>query len=305
MNLRLKPTPGIYMVGMGSGKSTVGRHLAHRIGWNFFDTDAEIEAAEKTTIAEIFDTRGEVEFRLNETEILKQHVRWIERGRPAVVALGGGAFAQPGNRELLAGNGIAVWLDCPFETIQRRVSATGKGVVRPLAREQEPFAALYLSRREAYALADVRVPVETDDPEHIVAAILAGPSFDDGQTGGSFHISSGAGGGRSGGCGGAASSQTGRFAIRKIYVIGAGSGRRGRAVLGARIAAGLINVKDGHVARLRRIELNECGHPVPDERGVAGAARIAEIAARAGKDDLVVCLISGGASALMPLPADR
>ena len=56
--------------------------------------------------------------------------------------------------------------------------------------------------------------------------------------------------------------------------------------------------------RLRRIELNECGHPVPDQRGVEGARRIAEIAAGAGADDLVLCLISGGASALLPLPAD-
>jgi len=55
--------------------------------------------------------------------------------------------------------------------------------------------------------------------------------------------------------------------------------------------AGLVNVKYGHVAKLRRIELNECGHPVPDERGVAGARRIAEIGSSAQKDDLVICLI--------------
>lgn len=74
-------------------------------------------------------------------------------------------------------------------------------------------------------------------------------------------------------------------------------------VLGRRITAGLVNVKYGHVAKLRRIELNECGHPIPDERGVAGAERIATLAAKAQRDDLVVCLISGGASALLPLPA--
>ena len=96
--------------------------------------------------------------------------------------------------------------------------------------------------------------------------------------------------------------------FRHIYVVGAGKAGASMAqaaerVLGKRIAGGLINVKDGHVARLRRIELNECGHPVPDERGVAGARRIAAIAAAAGADDLVLCLISGGASALMPLPA--
>jgi hydroxypyruvate reductase len=55
---------------------------------------------------------------------------------------------------------------------------------------------------------------------------------------------------------------------------------------------------------LRRIELQQSGHPVPDERGVAGAERIAQIAAAAARDDLVICLISGGASALLPLPAD-
>ena len=80
-------------------------------------------------------------------------------------------------------------------------------------------------------------------------------------------------------------------------------GQAAERVLGRSITAGLINVKDRHLAKLRRIELNECGHPVPDERGVAGAERIAAMAAGAGRNDLVLCLISGGASALLPLPA--
>ena len=96
---------------------------------------------------------------------------------------------------------------------------------------------------------------------------------------------------------------------RDIYVLGAGKagyamGRAAERVLGRRITRGLLNVKYGHVGALRRIELNECGHPVPDRRGVEGARRIAQEAARAGADDLVLCLISGGASALLPLPAD-
>ena len=96
--------------------------------------------------------------------------------------------------------------------------------------------------------------------------------------------------------------------FRHIYVIGAGKAGASMAlaaerVLGRRIAAGLVNVKYGNTAKLRRIELNPCGHPLPDEAGVAGATRIAEIAAQAGADDLVLCLISGGASALLPLPA--
>ncbi len=96
--------------------------------------------------------------------------------------------------------------------------------------------------------------------------------------------------------------------FRRIYVVGAGKAgasmaRAAERALGRRITAGLVNVKYGHGATLRRIELNECGHPLPDERGVAGARRIAEMAQAAQADDLVLCLISGGASALLPLPA--
>ncbi len=94
----------------------------------------------------------------------------------------------------------------------------------------------------------------------------------------------------------------------RVWVLGAGkaSARMALAaeqVLGARIAGGLINTKDGHLAKLRRVELNECSHPVPDERGVEGAARIAAMAEQAVREDIVLCLISGGASALLPLPA--
>ena len=178
MNLKLKRTPGIYLVGfMASGKSTVGRHLARRLGWNFFDTDSEIEAAEKVTVAELFSSRGEPEFRRIETEVIRQHVRWIERGRPAVVALGGGAFVSPANRDLLENNGIAVWLDCPFEKVSQRVAAAGRGAVRPLASDAGRFAELYQIRRDSYSLADVRVTIETDDPEKVVDLILTDSVF--------------------------------------------------------------------------------------------------------------------------------
>jgi len=133
MNLKLKRTPGIYVVGfMASGKSTVGRLMAQRLGWDFFDIDEEIEAAERTAIAEIFDTRGEAEFRRIETGIISHHVRRIERGGAAVLALGGGAFAAPANRDLLENHGVTVWLDCPFQVVERRVALASH---RPLARD--------------------------------------------------------------------------------------------------------------------------------------------------------------------------
>jgi shikimate kinase len=173
MNLRLKRTPGLYLVGfMGSGKTTIGRHLAHRLGWTFFDLDHEIELAEKTTIAGLFDTRGEAEFRRIESEMLRQHVRAIERGRPAVLALGGGAFVDPANRELILGNGIAIWLDCPFDRVQRRVGDTSG---RPLARDPQRFAALYEARREIYALADVHIGIESDNADDALESILNHP----------------------------------------------------------------------------------------------------------------------------------
>jgi hydroxypyruvate reductase len=79
--------------------------------------------------------------------------------------------------------------------------------------------------------------------------------------------------------------------------------RAAAKVLGKRIFAGCVNVKDGDPARAQGIELRPCGHPVPDERGVEGARRIADLCASAGEKDLVLCLLSGGASALTPYPA--
>jgi shikimate kinase len=169
MNIRLKRAPGLYVVGfMGSGKTTVGRHLARRLGWDFFDLDEEIERAEKTTIPLIFETRGEPEFRRIESEALALHVRSIERGHPAVVALGGGTFVSEANRKLLAEHGMTIWLDCPFEAVKRRVS---QFTHRPLARDPEKFAALFEERRELYRLADIHVPAGGDDPEAAVDAI--------------------------------------------------------------------------------------------------------------------------------------
>jgi glycerate 2-kinase len=95
---------------------------------------------------------------------------------------------------------------------------------------------------------------------------------------------------------------------KRIFLLGAGKASAPMAqavekICGRRIAAGCVVVKDGHTAPLRYAEIRESGHPVPDERGVAAAQRIAELAAGATGEDLVICCISGGASALMPLPA--
>ena len=93
----------------------------------------------------------------------------------------------------------------------------------------------------------------------------------------------------------------------RIRVVGAGkaSARMAHALeqlLGKQIDGGWVNVPDGASARLRRVHLHHAGHPVPDERGVEGARHIARIARESGPRDLILAVISGGASALMPLP---
>jgi shikimate kinase len=175
MILKLKQTPGIYLVGfMAAGKTTIGRLLADRLGWHFFDLDEEIEAAQNMTISQIFEMRGEAQFRRLERAAMRARVQAIERGKPTVLALGGGAFAQPENYALVENNGITVWLDCPFETVKRRVEQSSH---RPLARDPEAFAQLYDARREAYARADYRIPIESDDPAVAVEAVMHLPLF--------------------------------------------------------------------------------------------------------------------------------
>ncbi len=96
--------------------------------------------------------------------------------------------------------------------------------------------------------------------------------------------------------------------LRRIVVIGAGKAgapmaRAVEDVLGDAITAGLVVVKLGHGAPTARIEIVEASHPIPDEAGVAAGARVLDLAAGAGANDLVLALISGGGSALLEAPA--
>lgn len=155
---------------MGSGKSTVGHALSEHLGWPFFDLDKEIEKRAGITIAEIFEAQGEAEFRRIESEVLKARVQYISGGRPGIVALGGGAFQSDETIELLTNHGVPIWLDCPFEHLERRVAQANH---RPLARDPVRFRNLYESRLGTYARAEYHIKVNSDDPQHAVADILA------------------------------------------------------------------------------------------------------------------------------------
>lgn len=175
MILKLKRTPAIYLVGfMGCGKTTVGRVLADELGWHFIDLDEEIEQRESASIANIFDTHGELEFRRLESRAIHDRVRNVQSGRPQVVSLGGGAFLIEENFELVSNNGVTVWLDCPLSMVERRVAGHTH---RPLARDPHTLRSLFEARRDSYARADYRIEVTGDDPAEAVARILALPLF--------------------------------------------------------------------------------------------------------------------------------
>jgi len=94
---------------------------------------------------------------------------------------------------------------------------------------------------------------------------------------------------------------------RQLFVIGAGKAGASMAaaieeILRDRITHGIITVKYGHLEELSKITIWQAGHPVPDENGYKGTMAIHELASSADKETLVICLISGGGSALMPLP---
>ena len=170
MHQRLKATPGIYLVGfMGSGKSTVGKLLAEKLGWEFVDLDAEIEREAGKPIARVFDEEGEAAFREIETAAVTRQTCAVRGGRARVVALGGGAYIAERNRWKLEDAGLTIWLDLDGNALWERVRHETD---RPLARDAERFQSLLAERRPIYALADYKVDA-AQPPEQIVATILA------------------------------------------------------------------------------------------------------------------------------------
>lgn len=144
----------VVLVGMmGVGKSTVGRKLAQLLGLPFADADDEIERAAQMSVSEIFERYGEAHFRDGERRVIAR----LLDGGPAVLATGGGAFVQPGTRQLILDRGIAVWLDSDVKTLVDRVTRKD---TRPLLRGGNPaeiVARLKAEREPAYAQAPIKV----------------------------------------------------------------------------------------------------------------------------------------------------
>jgi shikimate kinase len=126
----------VYLVGMmGSGKTTVGRLLAKRLGCEFIDTDHEIERRTGVRVQAIFDIEGEKGFRDRETQLLKE----LAESASGVVATGGGCVLRPENRNVLKKSNCVVYLRVPARLAFER---TRKDQSRPLLRVADPMQKL-------------------------------------------------------------------------------------------------------------------------------------------------------------------
>jgi shikimate kinase/3-dehydroquinate synthase len=166
---RLAGRPLILVGMMGSGKTAIGRRLAQRLGLPFIDSDHEIEAAHRMTIAEIFASHGEAYFRDGERRVL---ARLIGEGQ-RVIATGGGAFIQPQTRGLICDHAVSLWLKADFDVLMRRVR---KRPTRPLLQGPDPegmMRKLIEDRYPVYAEADLAIASRDAPHETIIAEILA------------------------------------------------------------------------------------------------------------------------------------
>jgi shikimate kinase len=154
---------------MGAGKSSVGELLGQRLGWAFEDLDERIQQREGRSIEQIFAESGESYFRRAEYNALRELV--AELGNvPRVMALGGGAFAQPENIGLLKQAAVpTVFLDGPVDELFQRCQEQGRP--RPLRSDLELFRKLYADRRGHYMTASLRVDTSGKDVNTVASEV--------------------------------------------------------------------------------------------------------------------------------------
>ena len=143
--------------GPGAGKTAVGRQLAARLGLEFADSDAEIEARTGVDIAYIFEREGEAGFRARERGVIDE----LTRRSGIVLATGGGAVLLPENRECLAARGTVVFLDA---SIEQQLQRTRRSRHRPLLATPDPRTRLEELRciREPLYRSIAAITIRTD-----------------------------------------------------------------------------------------------------------------------------------------------
>ena len=159
MNESGTPPKNIVLIGfMGSGKSTVGRELHSRLGYDLVDMDTVIEQREGRPITRIFEENGEEYFRDLETSLLKELNNGT--GNRRIVSTGGGVVGREENRDLLRQMGYVVWLQAPVEVIAER---TGRNRDRPLLHTDNPLEkiAALLEKRTPWYQETAHLTVDT------------------------------------------------------------------------------------------------------------------------------------------------
>jgi len=167
LSARRDPDAPVFLVGfMGVGKSTVGRALAARLGWEFEDTDALVESAEGRAVEAIFQASGEGRFREAEWDALRS----LDGRKRLVVATGGGLFLGVTQRAFVRRHGVSCWLDAPLSVVAARI---GAGASRPAWPVDDALSrrAFFERRRAAYALADFRIDASSRGADALAGAI--------------------------------------------------------------------------------------------------------------------------------------
>jgi shikimate kinase len=156
---------------MGAGKTTVGRLLAERWGWEFLDLDERITARTGKSPAAIFANAGEEGFRRNESEALRQLVPEISPLSPKVIALGGGTLAISSNLEILQKvNAFLIVLDAPVRELYLRCAQ--QDVERPLLGTEEEFSERFRRRQSSYRAATHTVNTSGKSPHGVADEIV-------------------------------------------------------------------------------------------------------------------------------------
>lgn len=161
--------PNLYLVGFtGTGKSTVGRHVARELGFEFVDSDHAIEATTGRTIPQIFAEEGEPGFRAHER-------RFMEGGHPAqgcVVACGGGLIVPPGMLDLVKASGIVVCLHAPIATVLERTARSAHRPLLQVENREEKLRTMYAAREGIYRRTGTMVLTDGRPMREIVAHVI-------------------------------------------------------------------------------------------------------------------------------------